>query len=300
MNRAALRRRAVRVALGLLADRLFGEPPARVHPVVGFGALMHGAEEHLYRDAKLAGVAYGTLGVAVAAALGVAVPDVTTAVALTSAGRELRRTAAGVRDELTAGRLDASRARVRGLVGRDTAALDASGVAAAVIESVAENTVDAIVGPVLWAIVAGAPGAATYRAVNTMDALVGHRSARYAHFGWAGARADDVMNLVPARLTLALVLACRPRRAPTIVRTVARDAAAHPSPNAGVAEAAFAGALGLELGGPVCYGDRRELRPTLGRGPRPCVADIDRAIALCAHVELALLVTLLAVAGVAR
>jgi adenosylcobinamide-phosphate synthase len=300
VNRATLRRRAVRAAVGLLADRLFGEPPARVHPVVGFGSLMHAAEQKLYRDAILPGVAYGALGVAVGTAVGLAVPDVTTAVAFTSAGRELRRTAGAVRDELAANRLGAARARIRALVGRETTTLDASGIAAAVVESVAENTVDAIVGPVLWAMVTAAPGAVVYRAVNTMDAMVGHRSARYARFGWAGARLDDVMNLVPARLTLALVLVCRPRRAPAIVQAVARDARAHPSPNAGVAEAAFAGALGLELGGPVCYGDRAELRPTLGRGRRPCVADIDRAIALCANVELALVVALLTVAGVAR
>src|SRR5204863_6463621 len=124
-------------------------------------------------------------------------------------------------------------------VGRDPSELDESGVARAVVESVAENTVDAVVAPACWAAVFGAPGVLAHRAVNTLDAMVGHRSARYARFGWAAARLDDGAAWVPARLTAVLVALVRPRAARLVWQAVRRDAPAHPSPNAGVAEAAF-------------------------------------------------------------
>jgi adenosylcobinamide-phosphate synthase len=141
---------------------------------------------------------------------------------------------------------------------------------------------------VCWALAAGAPGVLAYRAANTMDAMVGHRSARYARFGTASARVDDVANWVPARCTAALVALLRPGRARDVLRAVRHDAAAHPSPNAGVAEAAFAGALGVELGGPLRYGAREEVRPRLGRGPRPGAADIPRAARLADEITWAL------------
>src|SRR5690606_15478706 len=136
------------------------------------------------------------------------------------------------------------------LVGRDPTHLDASEISAAVIESLAENTVDAVIAPAFWGLIAGAPGAWSYRAVNTMDAMVGHRSDRYLRFGWSSARLDDLANLVPARLTAALVMLCRPRQTRAVTTAVRRDGRKHPSPNAGVAEAAFAAALGVQLGGP--------------------------------------------------
>ncbi len=158
-------------------------------------------------------------------------------------------------------------------------------MAAAVIESLAENSVDAVIAPAFWAVVAGAPGAAAYRAVNTMDAMVGHRNDRYRKFGWAAARLDDIANDLPARIFATLVAAVAPDRARAIRTAVRRDAAAHPSPNAGVAEAAVAGALGRELGGPLRYGATVENRPRLGTGPRPTPADIPHAIAIAAKVE---------------
>jgi adenosylcobinamide-phosphate synthase len=164
-----------------------------------------------------------------------------------------------------------------------------------VVESVAENTVDAIVAPALWAAAAGAPGVLAHRAVNTMDAMVGHRSARYERYGWAAARLDDAMAWVPARATAALVAAVRPSAAGEIWRTVRRDAPAHPSPNAGVAEAAFAAALGIQLGGLVRYGERVEDRPRLGEGRAVEAADIDRAVRLSDDVTLALTGALAAV-----
>src|SRR5205085_956363 len=137
-----------------------------------------------------------------------------------------------------------------------------------------------LAGASLGVIAAGAPGALGYRAVNTMDAMVGHRSTRYARFGWASARLDDAANFVPARATAMLVVLVRPGAATAIRAAVRNDARAHPPPNAGVAEAAFAAALGVQLGGPLRYGTRTERRPLLGRGPRPEPADIERAIVL--------------------
>jgi adenosylcobinamide-phosphate synthase len=289
----------VSVAAGLLVDRAVGEPPAPVHPVAAFGHVMQRVEARMYADSRARGVCYTLAGVALGVVAGAAVRSPLAAVAISAAGRELRATAARVRDALLAGDLATARSLVPALVGRDPTALDASGLAAAVIESLAENTVDAVVAPALWAVVAGAPGALGYRAVNTMDAMVGHRSARYARFGWASACLDDIVNVVPARATAMLVALVRPHEAAAIRETVRRDARAHPSPNAGVAEAAFAGALGVQLGGPLRYGARTEHRPLLGRGPRPQPADIDRAIALASQVELALVGSLFAL-GVAR
>jgi adenosylcobinamide-phosphate synthase len=209
----------------------------------------------------------------------------------------LRSTDAGVGQHLEAGDLDAARAELPALVGRDPSALDAAGIAAATVESIAENTVDAVVAPAFWAVLAGGGGALAHRAVNTMDSMVGHRSARYARFGWASARLDDAMAFVPARLTALLVATSRPAAAPAVIRTVMRDAPAHPSPNAGVAEAAFAAALGVTLGGPVRYGDRFESRPRLGDGPHPSALDIARACRLADDVERALVGTLLVLGG---
>lgn len=291
--------RALSSAIGLAVDRAFGEPPDAVHPVAGFGALMQQVERRVYRDDRAAGAAYAAIGLLVGTAAGAVVRKPTAAVAITAAGRQLRRVAGDVGAALAVGDLDGARERMPALVGRDPTGLDASGLAAATIESVAENTVDAVVAPVLYAVVAGAPGAFAYRAVNTMDAMVGHRNERYERFGWASARLDDVANYVPARLTALLVAAMRPARARDVLHAVATQARAHPSPNAGVAEAAFAAALGVELGGPLRYGDRDEVRPRLGTGARPQPSDVPHAIALASHVELALSAGL-AVASVAR
>ncbi len=197
-------------------------------------------------------------------------------------------------DALEAGDLEAARRWLPRLVGRDVRRLDAAGMARAVIESVAENTSDGIVAPALYAAVGGARGTLAYRAVNTLDSMVGHRDARYRRFGWASARADDAANLVPARVTALLVAAVRPKAAGAVWRAVRRDAGAHPSPNAGVVEAAFAAALGLRLGGTNHYRGRAEERPFLGPpdGRVPQVEDIARAIRCSRHVTTALFVLL--------
>jgi adenosylcobinamide-phosphate synthase len=283
-------------SVGLLVDRALGEPPARFHPVAAFGRAMGRIEKRVYAGDRRSGVAYAAAGTAIGAVAGSVIGSTAVAVASTAAGRMLREEAGRVAGALERGDLDGARALLPSLVGRDPSMLDASGIAAATIESVAENTVDAVVAPVLWAVALGAPGALAYRAVNTMDAIVGHRSPRYAEFGWAAARLDDAAAFVPARMTALLVCAACPRRSGAVLDVVRRDAPNHPSPNAGVAEAAFAAALELELGGTVHYGSRVEDRPRLGAGPRPGADDLDRAIRLASRVEL-LLVAALAAGG---
>jgi adenosylcobinamide-phosphate synthase len=166
--------------------------------------------------------------------------------------------------------------------------MDDKEVARAAVESVAENTVDAIVAPALWAAAAGPGGALGYRAVNTADAMVGHRSDRYERYGWASARLDDAAGWAPARVTAALVAAVRPRSAAAVWSAVQRDAPAHPSPNAGVAEAAFAAALAVRLGGTNVYDHGVEVRAPLGDGPPPEAADVGRAVRLSSDVAWAL------------
>lgn len=294
-SRRGLATRARGVAVGLVLADVAPPVPDEVHPVARFGAAMTALETRIWRDDRAAGVAYAAAGLTLGALGGRAMRSTTAAVSVTAAGGQLRSVARNVAADLEAGDLDAARAALPALVGRDPSQLDASGIAAAVIESVAENMVDAVFAPALWALVAGPAGAGALRAVNTMDAMVGRRSERYERFGWAAARADDLAILVPARAFAVAVLALAPaeqRRA--VVRAVRDDAPAHPSPNAGVAEAAVAGALGLSLGGSLCYGDRREIRPELGDGPRPGPADIERAVRLAERTELLLAATLAA------
>ena len=192
--------------------------------------------------------------------------------------------------QLAAADLPAARERIQHLVGRDPSELDAAELSRACVESVAENTSDAVVAPLFWGAVLGLPGLLAYRAVNTLDAMFGHRSARYERFGWAAARLDDVANWLPARLTAGLVAALgasRRRVAAEALRVGARDAAAHPSPNAGVVEAAFAGALGVRLGGTNVYRGQIEHRGELGDGRAAGPRDIERAVRLCAYVSAA-------------
>ena len=291
--------RALAVAGGLAADALLGEPPAGSHPVSAFGSVMRGAERRLYGDSRMAGAAHAGLGLALAAGAGAAVRSTAVATYVAVAGRALGDAALEVASALEEGDLERGRALLPALVGRDPSGLDEAGIARAAVESVAENTVDAVVAPALWAMALGAPGALGYRAVNTLDAMVGHRGLRYGRFGWASARLDDAANLVPARLTAALVAAARPRRAAEVWQAVRGDAPAHPSPNSGVAEAAFAAALGLRLGGTNRYGDRMEARAFLGRGRPAARGDIARCVRLSRHVT-AILGGLLAAGGLAR
>lgn len=290
--------RPLAAAVGVVADRFLGEPPAPVHPVRLFGLCMSHVEARAYRDDCNAGLVHAALGTALGAATGAVVGSTTVATYIAVAGRELRRIAVSIGDALESSDLERARALLPSLVGRDVATLDGAGMARAVVESVAENTVDAVVAPAWWAAIAGAPGVLGFRAVNTMDAMVGHRNDRYRRYGWASARLDDVAAFVPARMTAVLVAAVRPRMAPAVWRAVRTQAPSHPSPNAGVAEAAFAAALDLRLGGVNRYGTTTEDRPLLGVGSIAAPGDIRRAVKLSEDVTSALAL-LLATVGLA-
>lgn len=294
--------RALAVSAGLLLDRRFGEPPTAWHPVAWFGSAMTAFEARAYADSRARGTAYALVGVGLGAAAGRLLGRDTAATAgataVCVAGRELRSVAAQIESFVLSDDLTGARVALPSLVGRDPSVLDTSDICAAVIESVAENSVDAIVAPVFWGFLLGSPGACAYRAINTMDAMVGHRGDRYGRFGSAAAVIDDVANYVPARIFAVLVAVVEPHRGLAVARLVIRDASAHPSPNAGVAETAMAAALGRELGGPLHYGPLREDRPRLGDGPRPSAADVTRAIEISRRVECVM--TALLVVGAVR
>jgi adenosylcobinamide-phosphate synthase len=298
--------------LGTVADALLGDP-ATAHPVAGYGTLVARLERHWYADSRVRGALFATVAVAAPAGLGLAADRavrryplartllVAAATWTVLGGSSLAGEGAALAGALRDGDLAAARARIPHLCSRDPEVLDASDMARAGCESVAENTSDAVVGPLVWGALAGPAGLLGYRAVNTLDAMVGYRSPRYARFGWAAARLDDLANLGPARLTAALTVLLAPplggsaREAADAWR---RDAGAHPSPNAGPVEATAAGALGLRLGGATRYRHGLEQRPELGRGRTPEVADLGRAVRLSrllGAVSAALAVTLAAV-----
>ena len=298
-------RRALAASGALALDRLAGEPPVpgQLHPVALFGSGVAALEERIYDDRPAPGVVLAAVAVTGAVAAGAAVRSPLAAGYVAVGGRALHDAALAVGRALTAGDVPEARRLLPHLVGRDPAGLDAGTIARAVVESVAENTTDAIVAPALWTAAAGAPGAFAHRAADTLDSMVGYRNARYRRFGTAAARLDDALAWIPARATAALVAAVRPGRAGAVLRTVRADAGRHPSPNAGVAEAAFAAALGLRLGGGHNrYGDVVEARPTLGGGRSPAPGDVAAAVALSRDVTLALAAVLAAagLAGLAR
>ena len=286
--------RAVGLAAGFAADRLLGDP-ATGHPVAAFGRFAHDVEQRVWADDVVTGAAYTAVLVGSVGAVGAVIARATrrrpVLEALTTAaatwavlgGRSLGREAEAVRDHLAADDLPAARRRLTHLVGRDTEALDEGEISRAVVESVAENTSDAVVAPLLAGAVAGLPGLLVYRATNTLDAMVGHRSERYDRFGRASARLDDLFNLVPSRLSALLAAALAPAVDGDTGRALGvwrRDAPHHPSPNAGPVEAAFAGALDVRLGGVNTYRDRVEDRHTLGDGRPVEPGDIGRSVRL--------------------
>ncbi|MEU0190540.1 cobalamin biosynthesis protein [Streptomyces afghaniensis] len=282
-------------AAGLIGDLLLGDP-RRGHPVAVFGRAAGAVERVLWRDHRgwgalhtvvCAGGAVALGGVAARAVRHSAVASGALTAAATWAvvgGTSLVREARAIGRALEAGDVEGARARLPHLCGRDPQALDADGIARAVVESVAENTSDAVVGALVWGAVGGVPGLVGFRAVNTLDAMVGHKSARYRRYGWASARLDDLAGWPGARLTavLAVLAGDDPRGA---ARAWRADADRHPSPNAGPVEASFAGALGVRLGGTLSYGGRVEHRPVLnGAGRAVRTQDIERAVRLSRRV----------------
>jgi adenosylcobinamide-phosphate synthase len=284
------------LVLGWLTDRAAGDP-ARGHPVAGFGRLAAGQEARVWRPCRLTGTLFagalvGAAGLMTALAWRLTARRPLGRLVLGSAvvwtalgGRSLERAALDLAAAVGRGDLPAARALLPTLAGRDATALGAAELCRAGIESVAENTADAVTGPRLWGALAGPAGVAAYRAANTLDAMVGHRNERYERFGWGAARLDDLFTWPAARLAaglavlLAPVVDGDPTRAWTVLR---RDGSLHPSPNAGRLEAAFAGALGVGLGGVNTYGGRIEARPRMGddAGREPEPADLRRAVRL--------------------
>lgn len=294
------------LVLGFVLDRVLGDP-RRWHPVAGFGTAAAALESVTYADRRAAGVVHEVALVGSVVGLGFGVrrggwPVTALATWTVLGGRSLARTGGEMAQRLEAGDLVGARALLPSLCGRDPEVLDADGLARAALESIAENTSDATVAPLVWGALAGVPGLLGYRAINTLDAMIGYRNDRYRNFGWAAARTDDLANLLPARLTGLLTAALAPLvggRPAAALRAWRRDAAQHPSPNAGVVEAAMAGALGIRLGGRTEYPHGVENRPTLGTGPAPTVADLHRAVRLSEAVQTAA-VALAACAALAR
>jgi adenosylcobinamide-phosphate synthase len=296
----ATRTRLAGVLAGYLVDVALGDP-GRGHPVAAFGRAAATLERLTYRDSKAAGAVHVGVLVGAVSLLGAALQRtadrrgppwsvVATGAAtwVSLGGTSLVRTGLAMADLLERGDIDAARRLLPALCGRDPAWLDGAGLARASLESVAENTSDAQVAPLLCAAAGGVPAVLAYRGINTLDSMIGYRSARYARFGWAAAKLDDAANYVGARATAALVVtfaAFVGGSPPGAARAWRRDAARHPSPNAGVVEAAFAGALGVRLGGPTQYHHELQMRPTLGDGREPTVADLRRAVALSRTVQ---------------
>jgi adenosylcobinamide-phosphate synthase len=294
---------SIAVALGLVADEFLPEPPNRFHPVAWFGTAMLGYEKRFYQNTRAAGVAHAFAGTALALVAGVVLrraigrPAATFVAVTVATGGQMLRDVAGRIGAATD--LDEARRLLPSLVGRDPSQLDASEIARAAIESVAENTVDAAICSAFWGVVGGAPAVLAHRAINTMDAMVGHHNDRYKNYGWASAHLDDLAAWLPARLTALLVAVVTPGRYRQIAHAVRKDAPQHPSPNSGVAEAAFAAALDLKLGGTNRYGNTIERRVILHpTGQSPTLADITKTNQLSRRITflaaaLSLFLTLL-------
>jgi adenosylcobinamide-phosphate synthase len=309
----------------MLIELCIGYPERLVrgigHPVTWIGALIGGLDRLFNRDMtpalrRLAGILAVAIALGVVAAItfvlqwqllrlpfGIVLVAVLASTLI--AQRSLHRYVANVASALELQdldqdpneNLDAGRKAVSHIVGRDTARLDRAGIARAAIESLAENFSDGIVAPVFWLVVAGLPGAALYKAINTADSMIGHRTSRYADFGWAAARLDDLVNLPASRLAALLLIVASVLRndasAGAAWRAVRRDAARHHSPNAGYPEAAMAGALGLSLAGPRFYAGKRVEDAFMGDGRREAEAkDIRRALALYRRADAILLALL--------
>ena len=284
----------------LLIEAAFGYPDALLrragHPVMGIGAAIAWLDRSLNRGRArrmrgvaallillaLAGLPSWALQAAVLrwlpqpAALALLALAAAPLLAQRSLWTHVRAVATGLDRGLTPGR-----AAVSHIVGRNPDSLDEAGVARAAIESLAENFSDGIVAPALWCALLGLPGIAMYKAINTADSMIGHRTPRHEAFGWAAARLDDAVNLPASRLSALLLSAVSLRRAGHAIRTALRDASRHRSPNAGWPEAAMAGALGLRLAGPRVYGAVHVQDAWMGDGPGEArAADIRRALAL--------------------
>lgn len=316
------------VVAGFLLDALLGDPRRIPHPIVAMGNAIAWLEPRLraaFPDtpsgARRAGVvlvavlcagSFGATWCLIAVAglvhplLGFAVETWLCYQAL--AACELRRQSMRVVRELTREGLPAARRAVGMIVGRDTEALDERGVLKAAVETVAENTADGVVGPLVYLIVGGAPLGMLYKAVNTMDSMVGYKNERYLDFGRAAARVDDVLGFIPARLAALCMIAAAPAAglsAKGAWRIWRRDRFNHASPNSAQTESAMAGALGVELAGSAVYFGKLVEKPTMGDATRPIeredVRRANRLMVLASALSLVVLggarIVLVAAAG---
>jgi adenosylcobinamide-phosphate synthase len=292
---------AAGMLVALALDALVGWPDrlyARIgHPVTWLGALIDALDARLNREDQRAetrrlaggGVTIGitALTVLLGAALQALAPEGGATVLLVGvlawplvAARSMYDHATDVARPLAEDDIDAARKAVSLIVGRDPNQLDAAGIRRSTLESLAENTSDGIVAPLFYGVIFGLPGIMAYKAINTLDSMIGYRNERHGDFGWAAARLDDLVNLIPARLT-ALIFALVGKRTRPAFRVMWRDAANHRSPNAGWPEAAMAGSLGLRLSGPRLYGDRVADEPWLnGTAPDPTDDDVAEGLIL--------------------
>ncbi len=298
---------AAMMVLALLLDAAIGWPNwlfRRIgHPVTWLGAVISALEARWNRGANSRRFASGLGCVCVVLVL-IILPAMLVQTMLPSgalgvvlgavlawpwvAARSLFEHVSRVEQPLSEGDLASAQTAVSMIVGRDPSALDTAGVARSAIESLAENASDGVVAPVFWGLVAGLPGLVTYKAVNTLDSMIGHRTERYEHFGKVAARLDDILNLVPARIT-GVFVALVSSRFLVSFRVMLADARHHRSPNAGWPEAAMAGALGVRLSGPRAYGERVTEEPWLNAGAldpgasevRAALSIFVRALVLC-------------------
>lgn len=297
------------MVVAMAVDALLGWPAplfARIgHPVTWLGRLINVIDTAWNRASdppalrRAAGIAGALLVIAIAVALGWALQCLLrwgwVQAALVGilawplvALRSLHDHVAAVANPLSAGDITAAREAVSRIVGRDPAVLDEAGIARAAIESLAENASDGIVAPVFWGALFGLPGIFGYKAINTLDSMIGHRSERHQAFGWAAARIDDVANFIPARLTGFLFVLLAPKRSEALA-CMTRDARRHRSPNAGWPEAAMAGALGVRLSGPRIYHGSITNEPWLNEGARdPLAADIGEGLTVYRRAMLLL------------
>ncbi|MFZ5642298.1 MAG: adenosylcobinamide-phosphate synthase CbiB [Bacillota bacterium] len=284
---------AITVLIAFLVDLVVGDPPRLPHPVVIIGKAISGLEKVLFTHGRLGSLAVGALmAVTIVGASYASValllhllrgvnPWLGYAaeiwiISTTLAARGLAGAARDVEKPLAAGDLGKARQMVARIVGRETAAMDKSGVTRATVETVAENTVDGVIAPLLYAFIGGAPLAMAYKAINTLDSMVGYKNERYLYFGRFSARLDDVANYIPARIGGVLIVAAAwitGRDGASALNMVIRDAKKHPSPNSGIPEAAVAGALGVQLGGLNVYGGRESFRHYMGDAVSPLRPD---------------------------
>lgn len=303
MNGAAL------MLLALIIDAGLGWPDAFFvrmgHPVTWIGALISTLDKALNREGatdmvrRSAGVVVAAFVIALTTAttwlVSLCLPSGWGGVLVGGilawpliAARSMHDHVVAVAGPLATGDIDKARQAVAMIVGRDPSLLDMAGISRAAMESLAENTSDGIVAPVFWGVLFGLPGIAAYKAINTLDSMIGHRTPRHNAFGWAAARIDDVANLVPARLTglLFAAVSAQPRVA---FNTMMKYARHHRSPNAGWPESSMAGALGVRLSGPRIYAGRLSEEPWVnGTAPDPGPDDLKRALALYRRAMLVL------------